>query len=292
MALARGGSVPGVPAETVARLAKELRSGPSIAVTGGTATCDENGLFTAIAVNLLNVETGALNRTVRFDRTSALGRLAPRTEIKAAGTAEAVVVANANPAYTFPDAFRKTPFLVALASWPDETTELAQVVLPIHTPLESWGEYEPWTGIHCLQQPAMRPVFDTRDLGDVLIGLAKTKPPEKSFRELLRGELSRDRKGADFETALKVGGYWNDVPEVKAALKPFALPPPPALKREPYVLQTYPSLAHFDGRGANRPWLQELPDPITQAVWDTWIELNPKDAAKLGVRTGDRVRVR
>jgi molybdopterin-containing oxidoreductase family iron-sulfur binding subunit len=169
MALARGGSVPGVPAETVARLAKELRSGPSIAVTGGTATCDENGLFTAIAVNLLNAETGALNRTVRFDRTSALGRLAPRTEIKAAGTAEAVVVANANPAYSFPDAFRKTPFLVALASWPDETTELAQVVLPIHTPLESWGEYEPWTGIHCLQQPAMRPVFDTRDLGDVLI---------------------------------------------------------------------------------------------------------------------------
>ncbi len=58
------------------------------------------------------------------------------------------------------------------------------------------------------------------------------------------------------------------------------------------MLQTYPSLAHFDGRGANRPWLQELPDPITQVVWDTWVELNPKDAAKLGIATGDRVRVR
>ncbi len=288
MALARGGTVPGVPAETVARLAKELRAGPSIAVTGGTASCDENGLFTAIAVNLLNAETGALNRTVRFDRTSALDRLAPRSEVKAAGSAGAVVVANANPAYTFPDSFRKTPFLVALASWPDETTELAHVVLPVHTPLESWGEYEPWTGIHCLQQPAMRPVFDTREAGDVLIELAKTKPAEKSFREL----LSRDRKGADFRTALKNGGYWSDVPEVKVALKPFTPPPAPALKQEPYVLQTYPSIANFDGRGANKPWLQELPDPITQAVWDTWIELNPKDAGKLGIATGDRVRVR
>ena len=79
------------------------------------------------------------------------------------------MVAGANPVYWMPDLFRKTPFVVALASFPDETTETAHVVLPIHTPLESWGDYEPWTGIHCLQQPAMRPVFDTRDLGDVLL---------------------------------------------------------------------------------------------------------------------------
>jgi molybdopterin-containing oxidoreductase family iron-sulfur binding subunit len=59
-----------------------------------------------------------------------------------------------------------------------------------------------------------------------------------------------------------------------------------------YRLQTFPALGHFDGRGASRPWLQELPDPLTQAVWGSWVELNPVDARKLGVRTGDRVRVR
>jgi anaerobic selenocysteine-containing dehydrogenase/Fe-S-cluster-containing dehydrogenase component len=276
---------PGAEGLIIARLAKELRAEPSIAVAGGTASCDQNGLFTAVAVNRLNAAIGALNRTVRFDRTSALGKLASRAQLQAA--TEAVVVAGANPVYWMPDLFRKTPFVVALASCPDETTELAHVVLPIHTPLESWGDYEPWTGIHCLQQPAMRPVFDTRDLGDVLLRLANHSP-ETSFREFLR---SRWREPEDFTTALQRGGYWRDVPEVRVTLKSDT-GVAPSLERKPYVLQTYPSLAHFDGRGANRPWLQELPDPITQVVWDSWVEVNPQDAAKLGITTGDRVRVR
>jgi molybdopterin-containing oxidoreductase family iron-sulfur binding subunit len=34
-----------------------------------------------------------------------------------------------------------------------------------------------------------------------------------------------------------------------------------------------------------------MPDPVTLVVWDTWAEIHPKDAAALGVKTGDRVRV-
>jgi len=274
-------NAPHVGAETIARLKRELAAGPSLAVAG-----DATGLLGAIAVNRLNAAAGALNRTVRFDRISALSKLASPAEIDSAAESEAVVVAGANPAYWKPDLLHKTPFVLALASYPDETTNLAHVVLPIHTPLESWGECEPWTGIRCLQQPAMRPVFGTRDLGDVLLALAKSKT---SFRDYLRAHW---RESEGFDAALQRGGVWRDAPSVTVTLKSFPNAPPAAAETGPYVLQTYPSLAHFDGRGANRPWLQELPDPITQVVWDSWLELNPKDAAALGVTTGDRVRVR
>ena len=57
------------------------------------------------------------------------------------------------------------------------------------------------------------------------------------------------------------------------------------------MLHLYPSVALYDGRGANLSWLQELPDPVTTAVWRNWVELNPKTAAMLGLSDGDGVTV-
>jgi anaerobic selenocysteine-containing dehydrogenase/Fe-S-cluster-containing dehydrogenase component len=268
------------------KLARELLAAPSIAVAGGAPSCDENAVFTAVAVNLLNCATGAINTTVRFDRSSALERTVPRAGLASALEKNpTLIIAGANPAYHgFAASLRKVRFLAVLASWPDETTELAEVVLPVHTPLESWGDYEPWTGVRSIMQPAMRPVFDTRETGDIFIELANAQP--RTMREYLAA-----RWKDDFTAALERGGTWAGVPERKVALSLAALPKAAAPESPAFRLETYPSLAHFDGRGANRPWLQELPDPIVQAVWDSWIEINPNDAARLGVATGDRVRV-
>jgi anaerobic selenocysteine-containing dehydrogenase len=59
----------------------------------------------------------------------------------------------------------------------------------------------------------------------------------------------------------------------------------------PLHLQVYPSTAFYDGRGAALPWLQHLPDPMSTVVWDSWIEINPKTAAELGIGFGDLVEV-
>jgi anaerobic selenocysteine-containing dehydrogenase len=56
-------------------------------------------------------------------------------------------------------------------------------------------------------------------------------------------------------------------------------------------LYPYPSIAISDGRGANLPWLQETPDPMTTASWGTWVELHPETARSLGVGDNDIVRV-
>src|SRR5258705_4610129 len=46
-----------------------------------------------------------------------------------------------------------------------------------------------------------------------------------------------------------------------------------------------------DGRGANKPWLQELPDPTSKVVWNSWAEIHPETAAKIGLKTGDAIKI-
>src|SRR2546421_357967 len=41
------------------------------------------------------------------------------------------------------------------------------------------------------------------------------------------------------------------------------------------------------GRGANKPWLQELPDPVSKITWHGWVEVHPETAAKWQVANGD-----
>jgi anaerobic selenocysteine-containing dehydrogenase len=59
----------------------------------------------------------------------------------------------------------------------------------------------------------------------------------------------------------------------------------------PFVLHPYLSTGLNDGRGANLPWMQELPDPMTSVVYGSWVEMNPKTAEKLGLKEGALVEV-
>ena len=59
----------------------------------------------------------------------------------------------------------------------------------------------------------------------------------------------------------------------------------------PFYFLPYASQALLDGSLAHLPWLQELPDPITTAMWSNWVDLNPQTAAKLGIADGDMVEI-
>ena len=73
---------------------------------------------------------------------------------------------------------------------------------------------------------------------------------------------------------------------------PAALPAPAAPAGvEVFTLIPFESLKLGDGRGANRPWLQELPDPLSTVMWGSWAEIATADADRLGIRTGDIVRL-
>jgi hypothetical protein len=54
---------------------------------------------------------------------------------------------------------------------------------------------------------------------------------------------------------------------------------------KPYVSPT------LGEAGANIPWLQELADPTTTVMWNTWVEINPHTAEELGIEDDDIVRI-
>ncbi|HYH80165.1 MAG TPA: 4Fe-4S dicluster domain-containing protein, partial [Longimicrobium sp.] len=58
-----------------------------------------------------------------------------------------------------------------------------------------------------------------------------------------------------------------------------------------FALVVYPSYRFYDGRTANRPWLLELPDPVTKVPWDMWVEVNPATAKRMNLTQGDVLEV-
>jgi anaerobic selenocysteine-containing dehydrogenase len=64
-----------------------------------------------------------------------------------------------------------------------------------------------------------------------------------------------------------------------------------AVNQFPFHFLPYASQQFLDGSVAHLPWLQELPDVLSTAMWTSWVEINPQTAAKLGIAAGDLVEV-
>ena len=151
------------------------------------------------------------------------------------------------------------------------------------------------------------PWMETRGLGDVLIDLARRlgKPlPDADMRGAVRrtwaglgqADLKADGTNNDpaWLAALAKGGVWIQaapVPAVGRALPNLPATAPEAAPEGTYALHLFPQSYWSDGRHANLPWLQEHPDPMSMAVWNSWVEINMDVAHRLGIRTGDLVRV-
>jgi anaerobic selenocysteine-containing dehydrogenase len=157
------------------------------------------------------------------------------------------------------------------------------------------------------------PVFNTRQFSEVLMTVAhelggqmKAAFPYESYLEMVKAQVKKRAglaAGADFEMTwaelLQNGGLFKTGREGKgfrwqagAGIPAPAKPDFAGSEKEfPLHLSIYPSTSFYDGRGASLPWLQQLPDPMTTVVWDSWVELNPATAAELGVSFGDLVEV-
>ena len=210
----------------------------------------------------------------------------------------------------------------------DETTEMADLILPDHVYLESWdiNSYYPTSAspVVNLTQPVVKPEFDTRQTADVLLALSRELGGEvaaalpfasaKEIVEQVSGELSK-RSGSikaenseDFQKAFIERGVWTEdtepKPQTTTETAPVTLPTAETLKGilpawlqraadEEYSMEliVYEHTALGDGSFANLPRLHELPDPMTGVMWGSWVEINPKTAASLGIADGDLVEV-
>ena len=310
----------GTTAETIKKLAQEFRNNsPSMALGGGSMIATEHGTETLLAINILNVVAGNLDQTIQFlPQTSSssdshqdlLNLIQDLNE----GNIKVLIIDNVNPVYALPKTSGfaealKHAFVVSLSSLQDETTEQANLVLPTLTAYESWGDVAPRAGIRSIIQPVMSPVnkFDAKAKENILLAVNAQLGTEQftgisTYLDYLKnawvGIQSEMGNSEPFEefwvNTLMNGGVFTDPSTVSVSLQPEVTnfkPQIPNLEGEGLALLPSPSIMMRDGSGANKPWLQEVPDPITQIVWDSWVEINPDTAKKLGIRDRDIVKV-
>ncbi len=280
-----------------------------LALPPGIEVQGTNAASFAAAVQILNYVSGAIGKTVEFGPDHNVGKLARFSDLKElagelrGGEVSVLLVHGANPVYTAPqvgfaDAMGSSGvYTVSFSSANDETTALADLVLPDHTPFEAWGDAEPIRGIRRLQQPTIRPLNDTRAIGDVLLdaGRALGKAgslPGGSFQDVLKA-----RWGAEgFDQKVANGGEFRTVGSRGVSLAAGAenLSFEPARlsgEEDGLALVVYPSLHFYDGRSQRLAALNEIPDPVTKTMWGSYAELNPETALELGVDVGDVVEV-
>jgi anaerobic selenocysteine-containing dehydrogenase/Fe-S-cluster-containing dehydrogenase component len=293
----------GVSVASLEALVKDLQAAkPSLLIADGTG---EDGTALCTTVNDINKALGNVGQTIKpgdaslaYDGVASHAAVRDAADRMAAGKVPVAFIRGANPAYSMPgavkfaEAFAKVPFKVSFSSYPDETTDLCDLILPDNHSLESWGDAEPAKGTLGLQQPVMDPVFNTRATGDVLISVAKGDPsmaakyPAADYRAWITARSG----GVVAVTKALPAGMMNGSTLAPAAPKAVASKSAGAATGD-YFLYVYSSPALGDGRGANKPWLQELPDPVTKIAWQTVIELHPETATKLNIEEGELATV-
>jgi anaerobic selenocysteine-containing dehydrogenase len=320
-------------------------SAPAVALIGDAAAAQSNGLFSAMAVNALNALLGSVGKPggILFGSTeiaqtgktarpvgengadNSLLSLVNRVH-SAPDAVKVLLLYNANPVFATPlawgvrDAFAKVPFIASFGSFIDETSAMADLILPDHSPLESWLDDAPSGStrtVVSVAEPAMHPLHDTRAMPDVLLDVAHQLGgdlgkalPWKTYDEAIQAEFAalyeekgaKSAKDADefWKKAREQGGWWSadeasaPVSAAKAggALAKISAPEFDGDANEfPFHFLPFASQLFYDGSLAHLPWMQEAPDPLSTVMWGTWVEINPKTAEKLAIRQGDLLEV-
>ncbi len=341
----------GVAAAIITRLAREMATHePAVAVIGGAPLAHTNGSFNALAVNALNTLLGSVDKPGGIFFTpeppAAAMHSSPLTStpegnysalvglvheiLLGSRPPKVLLLYNANPVFAAPaaigmrEALQKVPFIASFGSFIDESSAMADLILPDHSYLESWLDDVPESGttqaVASLAPPAMRPLHNTRTMPDVLLDVAhqlggnmSMALPWKTFEEMLREafENLKEHSGSpatsespaadDFWKKVKEQGGWWSVGAKNAPAQAAVMSHPPAQLAEPqfdgpekdfpFHFLPYPSQTFLDGSLAHLPWMQELPDVLSTAMWCTWVEINPKTAERWNIRQGDLVEV-
>jgi molybdopterin-containing oxidoreductase family iron-sulfur binding subunit len=286
-------------------LAKELKEnkGKSLVISG------TNDFFIQTTINSINILLENYGVTLDMSAPVFLRQGSDREmtrvvdEMNAAGV-KALILYGVNPVYDYvePEKFmngmKKCELTVSFSETLDETALLCKYVCPDHHYLESWNDAEPQKNYYSLAQPVINNIFNTRQAQESLL---KWSGQETGFYEYIRvyWEKVIFPKQTDY---LSFEQFWNKSlqdgvtsinsdsitqPEFKLSdlsLASFE-------KSEGLELVLYEKIGLGTGRHANNPWLQELPDPISKAVWDNYVCISPSFAKEHDLKNEDVVKI-
>jgi len=281
----------------------------AVALPPGIVASTTAGSGAAAAVLLLNLVVGAVGNRVKIPAvdskpTSTFKDVLTLVAEMKAGNVDCLLIHDLNPVFSLPEsvgfqeALAKVDVVVSFASLADETTEAANLLLPDHTAMESWGDASPRPGVRSLVQPTVRPLFSTQALGDTLLSVARAmggnvaeQVPAGSWKSVVETNWS----DTNWRKALALGGAFEAMPtrDVTVAASAASLrPSAPRLQGSgDLTLIAFPHSYYGDGRGAALPWMQEIPDPVTKISWNSWAEISFAKAKELDVVFGDVISI-
>ena len=128
-----------------------------------------------------------------------------------AGKVGAIIMNGVNPIYTLPNAsdfkegLAKTELSVAFSMKQDETSINCQYIAATPHNLESWGDFEFKSGHYSMMQPTIRPLFDTKQFQEVLMGWTAVSG---SYRDYLKSVWTQSiLNGSSFNKAVQDGVF-------------------------------------------------------------------------------------
>jgi len=270
------------------------------------------------------VSLGPLSPTAdEYHRPASIQEMADFIDKMNAGEIQTLFIHGVNPVFELPKALnfeaalKNVPLVISFATFPDETAMQADYIFPDHHGLESWGYQRVATGVsHSTlsgAQPVVVPFYNTRSTADVLLAVAAgvggrlaSALPFTDEVAFIQSKIQPlvDQKSANFNaneinafTAYfqQFGGWWAaganlSTPAANALNNPIKVDAPTFEGEGEFILHPFvqPVMAEA---GANKPWLQEIPDPTTSVTWNTWVEMNPDTAKELGIENDDVLQI-
>ncbi len=294
------------------KTAQELlaNKGNAVVVSGS------NDVNHQLIVNAINTLLGSYENIINLDRHSNL-RQGNDEEVMEllremnAGEVGALLVYNSNPVYTLPTgndfaaAMKKVGLTVSFADREDETAQHCTYVCPDHHYLESWNDAEPVKGSFSTCQPAIQPLFNSRQAQQSL--LMWSDSAQQDYHEYLKANWEKNiltgATDASWMKVLQDGVYEGTKDEgqgtkgeAAASAGTASLPDAAAQianhKSSGIDVVLYEKTGLGNGNNANNPWLQELPDPISKICWDNYFAVSIGFAKAQGYQQGNIIEVK
>jgi len=256
---------------------------------------------------------------------TSMADLAARVRGESGEPIELLFVVDADPLHELPagwdfaSGFQAIPNIVALSSFFDDTSYHADLVLPLNTGLERFNAIEPESPIGVpvlgIAGAVVEPLGSGQHPGDVLLAVAQSMEedisadfPWPNFEGMVRSLISEELENLPGGRSADGSSYYREALARGGIFEignPALTPPGPgeeSLHEQqarwdgeedlfPFLLIPFASLKTAYGRGANRPWLQELPDPISTVMWNSWVEVSPSDAVDNKLTNGDWLKL-
>ncbi len=295
------------------KLIKEAAQDMLAARGKSIVVCGSNDQRIQLLINQINQMLGNYGTTIDLTRASYF-RQGNDQSVKQlvadlkSGAVKGLIFYNCNPAYDsafaseFSSAVSKLKLSVSISDRTDETAGLCEFVCPDHHYLESWSDAEPVKGFLSLGQPTISPIFKTRQaLESLLKWSGSTADADDYIKSVWQKNYFTQQSAyltfTEFWNATLHDGVFTYSTQESPAFTAVDLNSAASGIAASYKssnqleYRLYEKIAIGDGRYANNPWLQEMPDPISKACWDNYAAISKSTALGLGLKDGDMVNV-